>query len=315
MKLVSYAGESGSRAGIMVEDVALDLQKLGSFFRASCGKYDSEDWARKHFPRRMEDLITSWGENRPCLEEAVSFYDEKKEEVRGRIPAAFSPASRVKLLAPMMRPGKFVCLGRNYREHVSESGKALPDEPVIFGQFPSAIIGPGEPIVIPPRSTKVDYEAELAFVIGSRCRFVDEENALERVAGYLNYNDVTARDVQQKDVQWTRGKNCDTFSPLGPYLVTSDEVGDPQNLRIRLEVNGEVLQDSSTSRMNFTVAQIISLLSQTMTLEPGDIIGTGSPAGIGLYQDPPRFLQPGDVVVQEIEKLGRLENPVVSWSG
>lgn len=312
MKLVSYAGDTGVRTGVVVEETLVDLQKLGSFFRASQGDSGAEGWAQKFFPRRMEDLLVSWEESRPWIEEATNFFGERKDEIRSLFPSAVFLASQARLLAPLLRPGKFVCLGRNYREHVSQSGKALPDEPIIFGQFPSAIIGPGDPIVIPPCSTKVDYEAELAFVIGSRCRFVSEEDALNHVAGYLNYNDVTARDIQQKDVQWTRGKNCDTFSPLGPYLVTSDEVGDPQNLWIRLEVNGEVMQDSSTSRMNFTVAQIISLLSQTMRLEPGDIIGTGSPAGIGLYQDPPRFLKPGDVVVQKIEKLGRLENPVVA---
>ena len=211
---------------------------------------------------------------------------------------------------PIERPGKIVCVGLNYRDHAEEQGTALPQAPLLFAKWPNTLIGPGDAIVIPSITQQVDYEAELGVVIGERVRGVSEENALEAVRGYLCLNDVSARDLQFGDKQWTRGKSPDTFCPIGPALVPASEVPDPQALAIRAIVNGDVLQDSSTSNMIFTVAEIIAYISQAITLEPGDLIATGTPAGVGAFRDPPIWLQPGDEVTIEIEGLGALTNPV-----
>ena len=211
---------------------------------------------------------------------------------------------------PIDRPGKIVCVGLNYRDHAEEQGTEIPDAPLLFAKWPNALIGPGEPIVIPRLSTQVDYEAELGVLIGERVRGVSEENALESVRGYICLNDVTARDLQFSDGQWTRGKSADTFCPVGPRLVPAAEVPDPQALGIRCVLNGEVMQDSTTANMIFTVAEIIAYTSATMTFEPGDLIATGTPAGVGVFRDPPVLLKDGDEVTIEIDELGALTNPV-----
>ena len=211
---------------------------------------------------------------------------------------------------PIDRPGKIVCVGLNYRDHAEEQGTEIPDAPLLFAKWPNALIGPGAPIVIPRLSTQVDYEAELGVLIGERVRGVSEENALESVRGYICLNDVTARDLQFSDGQWTRGKSADTFCPVGPRLVPAAEVPDPQALGIRCVLNGEVMQDSTTANMIFTVAEIIAYTSATMTLEPGDLIATGTPAGVGVFRDPPVLLKDGDEVTIEIDELGALTNPV-----
>jgi 2,4-didehydro-3-deoxy-L-rhamnonate hydrolase len=211
---------------------------------------------------------------------------------------------------PIDRPSKIVCVGLNYRDHAEEQGTELPGAPLLFAKWPNALIGPGEPIVIPRASERVDYEAELGVVIGSRIRGVSEENALEAVRGYLCLNDVSARDLQFGDGQWTRGKSPDTFCPIGPRLVPREEVPDPQALGIRCVLNGQVMQDSTTANMIFTIAQIIAYASATMTFEPGDLIATGTPAGVGVFRDPPVLLQDGDEVTIEIDGLGALTNPV-----
>jgi 2-keto-4-pentenoate hydratase/2-oxohepta-3-ene-1,7-dioic acid hydratase in catechol pathway len=211
---------------------------------------------------------------------------------------------------PIDRPGKIVCVGLNYRDHAEEQGTEIPGAPLLFAKWPNALIGPGEPIVIPRLSTQVDYEAELGVLIGERVRGVSEENALESVRGYICLNDVSARDLQFSDGQWTRGKSADTFCPVGPRLVPAAEVPDPQALGIRCVLNGEVMQDSTTANMIFTVAEIIAYTSATMTLEPGDLIATGTPAGVGVFRDPPVLLKDGDEVTIEIDELGALTNPV-----
>jgi 2,4-didehydro-3-deoxy-L-rhamnonate hydrolase len=211
---------------------------------------------------------------------------------------------------PIDRPSKIVCVGLNYRDHAEEQGGDLPAAPLLFAKWPSSLIGPGEAIVLPPESAQVDYEAELGVVIGARARHVAESDALEHVRGYLCLNDVSARDLQFSDGQWTRGKSPDTFCPVGPRLVPRDEIADPQALAIRAIVNGETLQDSSTSKMIFSVAQIIAYVTRTTTLEPGDLIATGTPAGVGVFRDPKVLLADGDEVTIEIEGLGALTNPV-----
>jgi 2,4-diketo-3-deoxy-L-fuconate hydrolase len=214
-------------------------------------------------------------------------------------------------MLPIDRPGKIVCVGLNYRDHAEEQGAELPEEPLLFAKWPNALIGPGDPIVIPPLVEKCDYEAELGVVIGTRVKAVSKENAFEAVRGYLCANDVSARDLQFKDGQWTRGKSPDTFCPVGP-LVPAAEVADPHDLWIRATVSGELLQDSTTANLIFGVDEIVSYASQTMTLEPGDLLLTGTPAGVGVFRDPQRLLQPGDEVTIEIEGLGALTNPVVA---
>jgi 2-keto-4-pentenoate hydratase/2-oxohepta-3-ene-1,7-dioic acid hydratase in catechol pathway len=212
---------------------------------------------------------------------------------------------------PIARPGKIVAIGLNYVDHAEETGQPIPEVPVVFGKYPNTIIGPGAPIRIPPIAEQIDYEAELAVIIGRRARNVPESEALEYVFGYTNSNDVSARDLQfSEGGQWTRSKSIDTFCPIGPYVATRDEVPDPHNLYIRAILNGEVVQDGHTSRMIFSVAEIVSFLSQGMTLEPGDIIITGTPPGVGMAREPQLWMKPGDEVSIEIEGLGTLTNPV-----
>ena len=211
---------------------------------------------------------------------------------------------------PIERPQKIVCIGLNYRDHAEEQGTELPAAPLLFAKWTNTLIGPGEPIVIPPITKQVDYEAELGVVIGERVRGASAENALEAVAGFLCLNDVSARDLQFSDGQWVRGKSLDTFCPIGPEFVPAADVPDPQALAIRAVVNGEVLQDSHTSNMIFSVAEIVAHVSRSITLEPGDLIATGTPAGVGAFRDPPVWLEPGDEVTIEIEGLGALTNPV-----
>jgi 2-keto-4-pentenoate hydratase/2-oxohepta-3-ene-1,7-dioic acid hydratase in catechol pathway len=215
-------------------------------------------------------------------------------------------------MLPIERPGKIICVGLNYRDHAEEQGTALPEAPLLFAKWQNALIGPGEPIVITSLVTKCDYEAELGVVIGERVRDVSAENALEAVAGYICVNDVSARDLQFADGQWTRGKSPDTFCPVGPRLVARDEVPDPQALAIRAILNGETVQDSNTANMVFGVADVIAYVARTITLEPGDLIATGTPAGVGAFRKPPLFMQPGDEITIEIEGLGSLTNPVVA---
>jgi 2,4-didehydro-3-deoxy-L-rhamnonate hydrolase len=220
-----------------------------------------------------------------------------------------SPLAETELLAPVPRPGKVVAIGRNYREHADEEGVEPPPAPLVFSKWPSSVVGHGAAIRWDPDLTaQVDYEAELGVVIGTRARNVAESAALDHVLGYTCLNDVSARDIQFGDGQWVRGKSLDTFCPMGPVLVTADEIGDPQDLAISCRVGEEVVQDSRTSRMYFPVAEIISYLSHSFTLEPGDVIATGTPGGVGVFRDPPRFLGDGDRVTVEIERIGRLVN-------
>ena len=209
------------------------------------------------------------------------------------------------------RPGKIVCVGLNYRDHAEEQGVELPEAPLLFAKFTTSLIGPGDAIVIPPAVTKCDYEAELGVVLGATVKQVSRENALEAVAGYVAANDVSARDLQFGDGQWTRGKSPDTFCPVGP-LVPASEVPDPHALPIRAILNGEVVQESTTANLVFGVDEVISYASQTATLEAGDLILTGTPAGVGIFRKPPRLLQPGDEITIEIDGVGSLTNPVVA---
>ena len=221
------------------------------------------------------------------------------------------PLEGARIHAPVQRPGKIIAIGLNYVDHAEETGSPIPEKPLVFAKYPNTVIGPGDAIRIPPITEQVDYEAELAVIIGRRTKGVSAAEALEHVFGYTNANDVSSRDLQfSEGGQWTRSKSIDTFCPLGPYLVTRDEVPDPQNLYIRAILNGEVVQDGTTSDMIFSVAELISFLSTGMTLVPGDIIITGTPPGVGMARDPQVCLKAGDEVSIEIEGLGTLTNPV-----
>ena len=222
-------------------------------------------------------------------------------------------AAAAKLLAPIPDPPKVVCLGLNYRDHAAESGMEPPPEPVLFSKYATAVIGPGATIELPACSDQVDFEAELVVVVGKPGRDIREANALSHVGGYMVGHDVSARDwqLQKPGKQWMAGKTFDTFAPVGPAIVTPDEVGDPHNLGIRLRLNGQTMQDSSTSQLIFKVDELIAYLSKVFTLEPGDLIFTGTPPGVGMSRKPPIWLKAGDVVEVEIDKLGVLRNTVV----
>jgi len=248
--------------------------------------------------------------------EIVAFAKEQSEATEGkaRLPLWLIPEIDIKLTAPIANSQKVVAIGQNYRDHCAEQGVKPPDRPIIFAKFPTAIIGPGELITWDPELTsQVDYEAELGVVIGKKARNISQENAFDYVAGYLNGNDVSARDLQFGDRQWVRGKSLDTFCPIGPYLVTKDEVPDPHNLTIRAVLNGNVMQDSNTSNLIFNIPYLIEFITKAFTLLPGDIILTGTPPGVGVFRDPKVLLKPGDTITIEVERLGTLTNPIVEW--
>lgn len=227
-----------------------------------------------------------------------------------RRAGAVIPRASVRLCAPVPRPRKVICIGLNYRDHAAESGMDIPERPLVFSKFPTSVIGPGEHVELPPGSEQVDYEAELGVVIGREARRVPVASAYDYVLGYTNVNDVSARDFQFADGQWQRGKSCDTFAPCGEYIATKDEIPDPQKLAIRFRLNGRTLQDSNTDQLIFSVPEIVSFLSQTVTLEPGDVIATGTPPGVGFARKPPVWVKSGDTMEVDIEGLGVLSNPV-----
>jgi 2-keto-4-pentenoate hydratase/2-oxohepta-3-ene-1,7-dioic acid hydratase in catechol pathway len=226
--------------------------------------------------------------------------------------AVVGPLESVAIVAPVPAPAKVVCVGRNYAEHAAETGSAVPSEPQLFAKWANAVVGPGVDVVLPSITHALDYEAELVVVIGTPARRVSEEHALEHVFGYTCGNDVSARDLQFGDTQWTRGKTLDTFAPMGPWIVTADEIPDPQVLGIRCLVNGETRQDDTTAHMLFSVARIIAFITEAITLDPGDVIYTGTPPGVGHGRTPPCYLQAGDTMRVEIDRVGAIENRVVS---
>jgi 2-keto-4-pentenoate hydratase/2-oxohepta-3-ene-1,7-dioic acid hydratase in catechol pathway len=299
LKIVSFVrpGSDEPRVGALLEpDLLLD------FAHEATGVPE---------PRRFLDwfdLEQSSLEEARTLHEGLATGREGHERLRRA--GAILARSSVRLLAPVPRPGKILCIGLNYADHAKEGGHEIPSRPLVFSKFASSVIAPGDEVRIPRGCEKLDYEAELGVVIGRRAKLVPEERGLEHVLGYVNFNDVSARDFQFADGQWQRGKSCDTFAPFGPCLVTTDELPDPQRLAIRLRVNGETRQDSSTAQMIFGVAKLVMYLSEAFTLEPGDVIATGTPPGVGFARKPPLWLHAGDRVEVEVEGLGVLANPV-----
>ena len=305
MKLVTYVQQGERRLGAISDGQVIDLAQAWDVYRndpdASADQQDS-------FPAKMSALLESdeaaWQLIRKVLAWAEALPDREGATFR-------QPLDGVRLAAPMANPSKIICVGLNYYDHCREQDIEVPERPVLFAKFPSSIIGPGEEITwSPDTSQKVDYEAELAVVIGRQGRDIPVEQAYDYVAGYTIVNDVSARDAQFADGQWSRGKSFDTFCPMGPYLLTADEVPDPHTLVIRCWVNGELRQESNTRELIFKVHDLLAYISRTSTLMPGDVLSTGTPGGVGVFRDPPVFLKPGDLVEVEIEKLGRLKNRV-----
>ncbi|MDX1437225.1 MAG: fumarylacetoacetate hydrolase family protein [Anaerolineales bacterium] len=297
MKLITYTQTDETRLGAVLGEQVIDLAAASSNAGAAWASGKLND---------MRTCLDHWDQTRPLIADLLHRADTNQLNSQSIIPI-----EEVKIEAPLPNPGKIVCVGLNYADHCREQGLETPERPLLFAKFPSSVIGPEEAIFWSPEaSSQVDYEAELGVVIGRRARRVPAEEALKYVAGYTNVNDISARDVQFSDGQWIRGKSFDTFCPLGPYMVTADEIQNPQELPIRCTVNSRVLQDSSTAEMIFPVAEIIAYITRTSTLNPGDVICTGTPAGVGVFRDPKVFLHPGDVVEVEIGQLGALRNPV-----
>lgn len=283
MRLLSRAAEDGERLGVLTASGSIvDVVDL----------LGDGPWTMARLLLDVEDRLAT-------LRRALA--SENAAPMRDR--------AGVTLLPPVTHPSKIIAVGRNYHEHAAEEGASAPSDPIVFTKFPSALVGDGADIVWRAADTgQVDYEAELAVVIGRTTRDVPIATALDHVLGYTCLNDVSARDLQFGDGQWVRGKSLDTFCPLGPWLVTVDEIPDPGALHLRCLVNGEIVQDAMTSEMVHGVPELIAFTSRFMTLEPGDIIATGTPAGVGVFREPPRFLRDGDVVVIDIDGIGRLTN-------
>ncbi|MFS0669176.1 fumarylacetoacetate hydrolase family protein [Peribacillus frigoritolerans] len=287
MKIATFSVQSEQHIGLVQDDQIISLTAL----------------CPEEFPACMKKFIERGSELRSRAEQLI--------EQRVNNDAIFK-LSEVKILPPIAKPDKIICVGLNYFDHCKETGMEPPASPVIFSKYSNAITGHNDPIEIPINSTEVDFEAELAFVIGKEAKRVSEEEADDYVFGYTIMNDISARDLQFQDGQWSRGKTADTFAPFGPVIVTKDEVGDPHNLAISLELNGEIMQDSNTSNLIFTVPKIISFLSQSMTLMPGDLIATGTPPGVGMGRNPKIRLKNGDRMNVSIEKIGTLSNHVIA---
>ncbi|MFK7742451.1 MAG: fumarylacetoacetate hydrolase family protein [Planctomycetota bacterium] len=250
--------------------------------------------------------------DQPWLQAAAALAGDEGRLGGLRDKGAVLSRDAVHLHAPVPRPGKILCIGLNYRDHAEEQGADLPERPLIFSKFSTCTLAPGGTILIPTGSTRTDFEAELGVVIGRRASRVRKADAMQHVLGYCNFHDVSARDFQFADGQWQRGKACDTFAPFGEFIATTDEVPDPHNLGIRLRLNGKTMQDSNTSQLVFDVPTLIADLSQYFTLEPGDVIATGTPPGVGFARKPPVYMQPGDTVEVEIDGLGVLRNLVAA---
>jgi 2-keto-4-pentenoate hydratase/2-oxohepta-3-ene-1,7-dioic acid hydratase in catechol pathway len=294
MRLLSRAAPDGERLGVLAADGSVvDVVDLLGDGRWTIAR-----------------LLGAVDETLDTLRRALQERPEAPRDApaAGAIQPGHDP-SGLRLLPPVPRPSKIIAVGRNYLEHAAEEGQGAPADPIVFTKFPNALVGDGADIVWRAADTsQVDHEAELAVVVGRLARDVPVERALEHVLGYTCCNDVSARDLQFGDGQWVRGKSLDTFCPLGPWIVTTDEIPDPGVLRIRCLVNDEVVQDASTAAMIHGVAELVTFCSRFMTLEPGDVIATGTPAGVGVFRQPPRFLGDGDEVVVEIEGIGRLRN-------
>ncbi len=296
MKLITYQTNGRPQIGAVQDAQVIDLRAAA---RLMAGTGDAA------FPEDMIALLAAGEAGLQQATAAVQFATARSAD-------CVQPLSNVTLLPPVVRPGKVVALGRNYAAHAAEGGAEPPKYPMLFHKTATSLLGAGGTIVIPPVTDKVDFEAELAVIIGRDCKNVSEDDALDYVAGYTVANDVTARDWQRRTTQFTAGKMLDTFGPLGPALVTCDEIPDPGNLRIQTRLNGQTMQDGHTSMMIFSVPFIISYISQISTLEVGDVILTGTPEGVGYARKPPVYMKAGDEITIEVENVGTLTNTVAA---
>jgi len=309
MKLVSFTANNRRSIGVLLERKIIDLiavyTERHDELSSDAGCIDSPDMVQ--FLSQGEEAIETARQIVSFVESKISDKHAKKSEMN----CLLFDLNAVKLHAPVSNPQKIVCLGLNYSDHAKEAGKPEPKEPLLFSKPPTAIADPEQPIIYPEISKKVDYEVELALIIGKKGKDIPIEEALDHIVGYTVFNDVSARDIQFGDGQWFRGKSFDTFAPMGPYLVTKEHISDPNNLRLGTKVNGEPRQNSTTADMIFKVPYLVAFISQVMTLEPGDVIATGTPAGVGIFAKPePKLLKPGDTVEVWIENVGVLRNPV-----
>ncbi|MHA1208023.1 MAG: fumarylacetoacetate hydrolase family protein [Candidatus Freyarchaeota archaeon] len=307
MKLVTFTENNVTRIGVLLqENKIVNLASAYSFYGS-----EEKDMAFE-MPGDLKELLGMGEEGLEVTRKIFRFVEKRYRSEPDELSGVIYDLEKVRLRAPILNPRKIVCLGLNYSDHAEEAGLKPPDRPILFSKPPTTIIGHEEPVVYPKISSKVDYEVELAVVIGRRGREIPEGKAYDYVAGYMVFNDVSARDIQFGDGQWFRGKSFDTFAPTGPCLALREQIPDPQNLKMQMRLNGEVMQDSSTKNMIFKIPYIVSFISDVMTLEPGDIIATGTPSGVGVYHKPaPRLLRVGDVMEAYIEKIGVLRNPVV----
>lgn len=284
MKLLRFGPKGSEKPGLQLEDGSrIDASSFGM------------DWNQSFFadPANMGKLA-AW--------------------VSTNADSAPRLSADTRLGSAVARPGKLICIGLNFSDHAEEAGMEIPQEPIVFFKATSAMVGPNDDVVIPPNSEKTDWEVELAFVIGKKASFVTKEDALDHVAGYVLHNDYSERAYQlERGGQWVKGKSCDTFAPIGPFLTTADEIPDPENLAMWLTVNGETKQNGNSNKLIFGIAHLVSYLSEFMTLEPGDIVSTGTPPGVGMGSKPPQFMKPGDVVELGIEGLGTSRQTAVAW--
>ena len=319
MKLVTFEADNEVRLGALRENAVIDLELAIGLLRADTLGVETKPELQEAadtvlapgaVPRHMAELLErgdAWRRGLAEILDAAAAFPEPARLPRG----LFTPLEKVRLRPPLLRPGKIVCVGLNYESHRAEQGIQTPARPIFFLKSNNTICGLGDPILLPPNSHQVDFEAEFAVVIGKRGKAILEEKVFEHIAGYTILNDVSARDLQIGDKQWFRGKSCDTFAPLGPSIVTKDEIPDPHALGISLTLNGKTMQNSNTSDLIFKIPFLVSYLSQSLTWEPGDLLSTGTPGGVGHHRKPPVHLHSGDTVSITVERIGTLTNPVV----
>ncbi len=298
MKILTYRRNHEERAGLLIKGNVYDVAACSMFLEIG------------PLPSDLMDILTS--AKLDLLRELEEAIREKGESGIDFPLHCWASLGEVRICPPVRKPSKIICLGRNYRDHIEEQGAKIPDAPLLFAKAPTAVIGHGDAILIPKGSTKVDFEGEFAFVVSKPVRNADSSSARDSILGYCCLNDVTEREIQFKEKQWFRSKSIDTFCPLGPWIVTEDDLGDPLSLAITTKVNSITMQASSTANLIFKPVDIVVFISRHITLLPGDIVSTGTPGGVGVFRDPQVFLEDGDIVEISIEGIGTLSNPVVA---
>jgi acylpyruvate hydrolase len=316
MRLLTFSARGQTRLGAEAGSWIIDLNRAGMAYFGAQRSDRAEAQAAAWLAPTMIEFLSGGADSMTAARDAVRHVEmvlrSPGEAERLRAEGVVWSPDDVRRLPPVPHPPKILCVGRNYAEHAREGGAEPPELPIFFGRFPHSLLGPGEPYVLPSVSPQVDFEGELAAVIGTRGHAIPEARALDYVAGYTIFNDISIRDFQRRTSQWMLGKNFDRSGPLGPALVTRDEIPNPQDLQLAVDVSGERMQEAHTGTMIFSVAHLISYVSQALTLEPGDVIATGTPSGVGFARKPPRWLRAGDTVRVSITGLGVLETPVVA---